>query len=163
IGLMSRFLDPGSIGTVGSVLITDGVESTDPGVSTSAFREMKINSDPYSVRQARPGFGRIEIETKTGQQDLHGDLNFTFRDSSLNAREAFADRRLPDLREMLEGMLTGPVGKSDQTSFLVSLNANQDIPQAFIGVFASPLFVKQPMRNLLLSGQIDHRVSERNR
>src|SRR5581483_8640407 len=69
IGFMSRFLDPGSVGTTGTTTVVDGVESTDVGLSTSGIRELHVNRDPYSVIQSRPGFGRIEIETKSGTQE----------------------------------------------------------------------------------------------
>jgi len=82
---------------------------------------LHVNRDPYSVIQSRPGFGRIEIETKSGTQEFHGNFNFTFRNSSLNGRDALSFQRQPDQRRIYEGIFTGPMGKGGKTSFLSHL------------------------------------------
>src|SRR6202171_4236986 len=89
IGAMSRFLDPGSIGTNGVTLVVNGMEVSNLGVSPSAIKEIKINQDPYSAEFARPGRGRIEVTTKPGSTDYHGTFNLIFRDALLNARNPF--------------------------------------------------------------------------
>ena len=65
IGAMSRFLDPGSVGTNGVSLVVNGMEVPNLGVSPSAIKEIKINQDPYSAEYQRPGRGRIEVTNQT--------------------------------------------------------------------------------------------------
>src|SRR6516165_862464 len=61
VAAMSRFLDPGSVGTNGVSLVVNGMEVNNLGVSPSAIKEIKINSDPYAAEFQRPGRGRIEV------------------------------------------------------------------------------------------------------
>lgn len=122
IGTMSRFLDLGSVGTGGVTLVVDGMESSETGVSASAILEVKINQNPYSSEFSRPGHGRIEIITKPGASEYHGAFNFLFRDQHLNARDPFAVTRPPEQRRIFEGNLSGPVGSGKKSSFLISVN-----------------------------------------
>src|SRR5262249_41011118 len=120
IGTMSRFLDLGSIGAKGATLVVDGMEVNNAGVTASAIKEVRINQNPYSAEFFRAGRGRIEIITKDAGAAFHGSLNFTFRDSYLNARDPFALKRAPEQRRIWEGAISSPVGHSKSTSFLVS-------------------------------------------
>ena len=164
IGTMSRFLDASSVGTNGVTLIVDGVEGTRAGVSASAIQEVKINQDPYSAEYSRPGRGRIEIITKPGSATFHGTFNFVFRDYHLNARDPFALIRPPEQRRIFEGNLTGPLGHSKKTSFLISANREEEDSQAT--VFAQGLSgaiqetAPVPQRNTELSGSINHQIGE---
>jgi hypothetical protein len=52
IGTMSRFLDPGSLGSEGATLVVDGMEARKVGVSLSGIQQVKINQDPYAAGSA---------------------------------------------------------------------------------------------------------------
>ena len=164
IGTMSRFLDASSVGTNGVTLIVDGVEGSRAGVSASAIQEVKLNQDPYSAEYSRPGRGRIEIITKPGSAAFHGTFNFVFRDYHLNARDPFALVRPPEQRRIFEGNITGPLGHSKKTSFLISANREEEDAQAT--VFARGLSgaiqetAPSPQRNTELSGSINHQISD---
>jgi len=122
ITAMSRFLDDNAIGTNGVSLVVNGIEANGPGVTPSAVQEVKINNNPYSARFSRPGRARLEITTKSGTPSFHGSLNFMFRDSVFDASNAFAVVKPPERREYYEGSVTGPVGHSKRTSFLLALD-----------------------------------------
>lgn len=166
VGAMSRFLDPGSVGTGGAALVVDGMEVSNLGVSASAIKEIKINQDPYSAEFQRPGRGRIEVTTKPGTPEYHGAFNFTFRDAHLNARDPFALTRPPEQRRIYEGVLTGPVRHSKKTSFLLSVNRSEEDLQSV--VFAQGVSgairanVPAPARTLQVAAQISHSVSDTN-
>lgn len=137
IGMASRFLDAGAVGTGGVTLIVDGVEVKKAGVSASAIQEVKINNNPYSAEYSRPGRGRIEVTTKPGTPQFHGEFNWTFRDAQLNARDAFALTRAAEQRRMYEGNLTGPVNPFSQDkkhpfSFLITAERDEQDQQAVI-------------------------------
>jgi hypothetical protein len=164
IATMSRFLDAASIGTGGVTLVVDGLESTRVPVSASATQEVKINNDPYSAEFSRPGRGRIEIITKPGSQDYHGTVNFLFRDSFLNARDPFALSRPKEQRRIFEGSLTGPIGHTKTTSFLITANRQEEDLQAVVyavGV-SGPIQqnVPTPQRNTELSGTINRLIGK---
>lgn len=166
VGAMSRFLDPGSVGTGGATLIVNGMEVNNLGVSPSAIKEIKINQDPYSAEYARPGRGRIEVITKPGSPEYHGTFNFIFRDARMNARDPFALTRAPEQRRIYEGVFTGPVLHSKKTSFLISVSRKEEDLQSV--VFAQgPLGSIQanapaPARTLQFAAQITHSISDTN-
>ncbi len=122
ITTMSRFLDDNATGTNGVTLVVNGIEANGPGVTPSAVQEVKINSNPYSARFSRPGRARLEIVTKSGTPAYHGSLNFLFRDSVFDATNAFAIVKPPERRQYYEGSVTGPIGHSKRTSFLLALD-----------------------------------------
>lgn len=134
IGMASRFLDAGAIGTGGVTLIVNGMEVKKAGVSSSAIQEIKINNNPYSAEYSRPGRGRIEVTTKPGTPQFHGEFNWTFRDARFNARDPFALTRAPEQRRMYEGNLTGPVSQSKKRpfSFLITAERDEQDQQAVI-------------------------------
>src|ERR1700693_1167614 len=132
ITTMSRFLDDNATGTNGVTLVVNGIEANGPGVTPSAVQEVRINQNPYSARFARPGRARLEIVTKSGTPAYHGSLNFMFRDSVFDASNAFAVVKAPESREYYEGSVTGPIGHSKRTSFLLSLDEDLLNQQAVI-------------------------------
>jgi Carboxypeptidase regulatory-like domain/TonB dependent receptor len=164
IGTMSRFLDAGSVGTSGVTIVVDGVEATRAGVSASAIQEVKINQDPYSAEYPRPGKGRIEIITKPGSSEFHGTFNFLFRDYHLNARDPFALIRPPEQRRIFEGNLTGPVGRSKKTSFLITANREEEDAQATVFAVGPSGEIREtvatPQRNTELGGSLNHQFGD---
>jgi hypothetical protein len=166
IGAMSRFLDPGSVGTNGVSLVVNGMEVNNLGVSPSAIKEIKINQDPYSAEYQRPGRGRIEVTTKPGSPEYHGTFNFIFRDAHFNARDPFALTRPPEQRRIYEGYLSGPIRHSKKTSFVFSVSRKEEDLQSVVvaeGLSgAIRANVPAPSRTLQLSGQITHAISDTN-
>jgi hypothetical protein len=160
IATLSRFLDDNAIGTNGVTLVVNGVEANGPGVTPSAIQEVKINQNPYSALFSRPGRARLEIITKGGTPDLHGTVNFLFRDSVFDARNTFATQKPPEQRQFYEGSLTGPVGHSKKTTFLLSLDWDKDDTQAFVDAQGvnGPIRenVPAPIHNFFGSGRIFH-------
>ena len=132
ITTMSRFLDDNATGTNGVTLVVNGIEANGPGVTPSAVQEVKINNNPYSARFSRPGRARLEIVTKSGTSDYHGELNFMLRNSVFDASNAFAVVKPPESRQYYEGSVTGPIGHSKRTSFLAALDYDSLDLQAIV-------------------------------
>ena len=125
---MSAFLDDSASGTGGSGLIVDGVEANRSPVSASAVQEVRINQDPYSAQYYWPGRGQMEIITKSAADKYHGQFNFLFRDSSMNAQNALAPSKPFEQRRIYEGHFTGPIFFAKKSSFLASFNrAEEDL------------------------------------
>jgi Carboxypeptidase regulatory-like domain len=167
ITTMSRFLDDNATGTNGVTLVVNGIEANGPGVTPSAVQEVKINNNPYSARFSRPGRARLEIVTKSGSSAYHGSLNFMFRDSVFDASNTFAVIKPPESRQYYEGSITGPIGHSKRTSFLLSLDEDLQDQQAIIdanaiaaaeslgfGPFAQT--VANPTHHFFGSGRVFH-------
>jgi uncharacterized membrane protein YgcG len=59
----------------------------------ASIREIRINQNPFSAEYDKLGYGRIEILTKPGTDQWHGQLFLTGTSSSFNTRNPF--ERLP--------------------------------------------------------------------
>ncbi|MCP5119742.1 MAG: carboxypeptidase regulatory-like domain-containing protein, partial [bacterium] len=164
VGAASGFVDSGSVGTGGVTLVVDGMETSKIGVSSSAIQEVRINQNPYSAEFRRPGRGTIEVITKPGSPAYHGAFNFLFRDHRLDARNAFAVRRPPEHRRIFEGHITGPLGKSRKTTFLISGERQEEAFESI--VLARPLYgearenVPNPQRDTELSAKVTRKIGE---
>jgi hypothetical protein len=123
---MSSFLDDSATATGGSGLMVDGVEANRATVSASAVQEVRINQDPYSAQYYWPGRGQMEIITKSAADKYHGQFNFLFRDSAMNAQNALAPSKPFEQRRVYEGHLTGPIFFAKKSSFLASFNCAEE-------------------------------------
>jgi hypothetical protein len=125
---MSAFLDDSATATGGAGLLVDGVEANRATVSASAVQEVRINQDPYSAQYYWPGRGQMEIVTKSAADHYHGQFNFLFRDSALNAQNALAPSKPFEQRRVYEGNVTGPIFFAKKSSFLATVNrAEEDL------------------------------------
>ncbi len=165
LGSVANLLDAGSIGSDGPTIIIDGLESSRKKVPASTIQEVRINQNPYSAEFARLGRARIEVFTKPGSSQYHGEFNFLFRNHRLDARNAFALERPPEQRRFYEGNLSGPLGNGKTTSFLFSVNREEEDLQSV--VFASTPAglvsenVANPNRDTEISFRINHQVDKK--
>jgi hypothetical protein len=136
---MSAFLDSSVAGTGGSGLLVDGVEANHATVSASAVQEVRINQDPYSAQYYWPGRGQMEIITRSAADHYHGQFNFMFRDSALNAQNALAASKPSEQRRIYEGHVTGPIPRAKNSGFLISFNrAEEDLDAVVLATTAAP-------------------------
>ncbi|MFI5358116.1 MAG: TonB-dependent receptor domain-containing protein [Opitutales bacterium] len=119
---MSAFLDQNVSDTGGTGLMVDGVEANRATVSASAVQEIRINQDPYSAQYYWPGRGQMEIITKSTADHYHGQFNFLYRNSGMNAQNALAPSKPFEQRQNYEGHVTGPIPHAPKSSFLGSFN-----------------------------------------
>ena len=165
LSALSRFLEAGTAGGAGSSLVVDGMEMRNVGVTASAIQEIRINNNPYTAEYPRWSRRRIEVITKSSADRYHGTFNFLLRDHHLNARDAFAAERPPEQRSIFEGSLFGPVGRSNNTSFLLSGSRQTEDLQAVV-VAQGPQgaiqeIVAAPHVNTYLSARIAWQTSAR--
>ncbi|HUX44473.1 MAG TPA: carboxypeptidase regulatory-like domain-containing protein, partial [Terracidiphilus sp.] len=95
----------------------------------SAIREIRINRNPFSAQFDRLGYGRIEILTKPGTDQLHGQLFIQGNQSSLNTGNPFIANVPAYNRIQYNGSVSGSLNK--RTSFFFSMqqrdNHDQDV------------------------------------
>ena len=167
IGALSPFLDASSGSSGGLTLIVDGVEMKSAGVSASAIQEVRINNDPYSAEFSRPGRGLIEIITKPGTPDFHGEANLILRNAIFNAKNYFAPARPPEDRRIYEGHLSGPVGRGRHTNFITSGSYRQQNTAAVVNAITptGPVIenVLTPRRTGEASMRVTHDFSPNHR
>jgi hypothetical protein len=167
VAALTPFLDQTDVATMGTSIIVDGAEMKGTGLSASAIAEAHINNDPYTAETNRPGKGRIEIITKPGSSQLHGTLNFTFRDSIFDARNHFAVSKPFEQKRIYEGSIIGPLGFDHKTTFLVSGTRQEDNLQSVVhaatpaGIVAAN--VPTPIHNSEFAARISHDLSATHR
>jgi hypothetical protein len=163
---LSALLDQNDIATGGVTLVVNGVEANGPGVTNSAIKNVKINQDPYSVLFSRPGRSRIEITTESGTPRFHGSLNTLYRNSIFDAKNAFAVTKPSEQRQYYEGSITGPVGHSQKTTYLLGADYDLLDLQAVVNAATPTGLVQQnvpnPTRHFFGSGRIFHDYSQGN-
>src|SRR5260221_2299159 len=119
LAVPSLFLNPAAAGTMGPMILVDGVESSALEVPLTSIKRILVNKSPYSAQIARPGRGRIDVFTRKGNlHDYHGNVTFLLRNSVLDARNTFAEVRAPSQREIAEAELDGPL--SSRARFLLA-------------------------------------------
>jgi hypothetical protein len=159
LATVSRFLDASAIGT-GATLIVNGMEVNSLMAPASAIQQIRINSDPYSAEFFRPGRGRIEVITKPGSQKYQGTANVTFRDGSLDARNAFATVKPSEQRRIFEFFAGGPLGHEGTTSFTASGRHDADDSEGIVVAqdLSGPIQtnVATPSRNVLAAINLTH-------
>ena len=76
--------------------MVDGVDNNDPVVgsvratfSQEAIREFQVLTNSYSAEFGKASGGVVNIVTKSGTNDFHGNVFFYYRDESLNAKDHF--------------------------------------------------------------------------
>lgn len=169
---MSAFMDSSAEGDGGAGLIVDGVEANRATISASAVEEIRINQDPYSAQYYWPGRGQMEIISKSAADHYHGELNFIFRDSAMNAQNALAPTKPFEQRRVYEGHVTGPVFFWKKSSFLGTFNrAEEDLdsvifanilPTAAYPTGAFSANVAAPTRDTEFSMRLAHQFNDRH-
>jgi hypothetical protein len=81
----------------------------------SSIREIRVNQNPFSAQYDTLGYGRIEILTKPGTDNLHGQIFLDGNDAAFNTRNPYAAQIPGYHSEMYNGNVGGPLNK--KTSF----------------------------------------------
>ena len=96
----------------------------------SSIREVRINQNPFSAEFDRMGMGRVEILTKPGSEEFHGEIITHDGDAALNARNPFVPVKPHWRRLGLEGEIGGPIGK--KTSFRADFEVRHFTENSFV-------------------------------
>ena len=115
----------------------------------SAIREIRINQNPFSAEFDRLGYGRIEILTKPGTDQLHGRVFGMGNDSSFNTGNPFTKTIPPYHSIMVNGTLSGSLSKSASFFFSIEQRNNQDA-----SIYTASTAVLDPTTNTYIPGTI---------
>ena len=141
-----------------------------------AIREIRINQNPFSAEYDRLGYGRVEILTKPGLDQFHGQASLNANTSAFNSRNPFenipAGTQPPGYNSrQFSGEIGGPL-VSKKASFFFNIE-RRDINELSIvsarivdpATFAIVPFsdaVSNPRTRTNLSPRIDYQVSASN-
>ncbi|GAC1667477.1 MAG: TonB-dependent receptor [Candidatus Acidiferrum sp.] len=140
----------------------------------ASIREIRINQNPFSAEFDRLGYGRIEIFTKPGTDQFHGQLFLNGNTAGLNARNPFeivpTGTQPPGYHStQFSGNVGGPMGK--KASFFFNLEQrNIDELSIVNATVVDPTFnqtafsqgVASPRTRINLSPRFDYQVSKNN-
>ncbi len=96
----------------------------------SSIREIRINQNPFSAQYDRIGMGRVEVFTKPGTDDFHGEIQTHDGSDIFNARNPFTPVKPSWQRLGLEGEVSGPIGK--RTSFFADFEVRKWTENSFV-------------------------------
>src|SRR3954471_8242129 len=95
----------------------------------ASIREIRINQNPFSAEYEKLGYGRIEILTKPGTDQLHGNLFFSATSSAFNSKSPFVKTQPGYETTQFSGSIGGSLSK--KTSFFVNAEG-RDINESSI-------------------------------
>jgi hypothetical protein len=140
----------------------------------ASIREIRINQNPFSAEYDKLGYGRIEIFTKPGTDQWHGELYMSGNTSAFNSRNPFEvptnGASLPgyDSRQ-ISGNVGGPLSKKASIFFNIE---RRDIHELSIvsAKILDPNFnvidfsdaVPNPRTRTNLSPRLDYQLGKNN-
>src|SRR5262245_51800986 len=136
----------GQNGRANSVLI-DGVDNNDtvtngvrPTISQEAVSEFQIDRNGYDAEFGRASGGVINIVSKSGTNQFHGNIYNYFRNERLDARNTFAaiQRRDPPFKRNQPGFTFGGPIRKDRTFFFTAYEGLIRRESAFTTILADP-------------------------
>ncbi|HXZ31639.1 MAG TPA: carboxypeptidase regulatory-like domain-containing protein [Terriglobales bacterium] len=135
----------------------------------SSIREIRINQNPFSSEYDKLGYGRIEIFTKPGTDQYHGEFFLDGNDSVFNSLNPFT----PDVpaydSELFHASIGGPLSKKASFFFNVEGRHINDSNVVYATVL-SPNFeptqqieaIPNPRTRINLGPRIDYQISKNN-
>jgi hypothetical protein len=130
----------------------------------SQIAEIRFRFDPYSAENHEAGFPRVDIRTRPGNGAWRNNATFTFRDESLNARNAFAPEKPSEQARRYQYSMDGPI-KKGKTSFSLNvggmnafdtetIRAQNEDGSVFGGV------VSQPTDRINFNARVEHAINK---
>ena len=92
--------------------------------SPDAIAEFRVLTNTFDAEYGRNSGAVVNVVTKSGTNELHGNLYEFFRNKDLNARGFFDTQKLDYLQNQFGATLGGPIRK-DKTFFFVTYEGNR--------------------------------------
>lgn len=131
-----------------------------------AIQEFKVNQAQYSAEYGEATAGLVEVQTKSGTNQFHGDAFEYFRNADLNARSPFEAAKPNYKRNQFGGSIGGPIIKGKLHFFGAFERTQEDnyftvhtgLPQFYSsveGTFVGPSTVD------MYDGRVDWQVTKK--
>ncbi len=163
-----------SAGPNGGQIYIDGFTAGELPPKAS-IREIRINQNPFSAEYDKLGYGRIEIFTKPGTDQFHGQFFMTGNTAGFNSRNPFED--LPAGTEQpgyyttqFSANVGGPLSKKASFFFNIERRDITDLSVISAQIVNPTTFQIEPYSNVLpnprtrlnISPRIDYQVTPSN-
>ena len=141
----------------------------------ASIREIRINQNPFSAEYDKLGYGRIEILTKPGTDQFHGQFFLTGNTDSFNSRNPFVD--LPEGESQpgydtvqFSANVGGPLSKKASFFFNIERRSISDLSVVSAQIVNPTTFqvepfsdaVPNPRTRLNLSPRLDYQLTPTN-
>lgn len=135
----------------------------------SSIREIRINQDPFSAEYDKLGYGRIEIFTKPGTDQYHGQAYIDGNDSPFNSSNPFTPDIPPYHSELYNASVGGPLSKKASFFFNLegrSINDSNLVNATVLNSAFAPTqeiqAIANPRSRLNISPRVDFQLSQNN-
>ncbi len=157
-----------AVGSTGNQVYLDGFSSSRLPPKSS-IREVRINQDPFSAQYDHVGFGRVEVFTKPGSDQIHGTAQFKMSDAVLNSRNPYSPIKPPYQAKQFSGSLGGPL--QQRASFFLDYEGrwatdnevvNATVLNPALNITPLTQAVLMPDNQQSLGGRLDYKLSDRH-
>jgi hypothetical protein len=132
--------------------------------------EIRINHNPFSAEYDKLGYGRIEITTRPGASQLHGQVLGNLNDSVFNSRNPFATHEPGYHSEFFNGSVGDALSKKASFFFTIFRRDIQDNSVVSAFVLSGPTLAQTPLSQAVatpstrsnLSPRFDYQLSPNN-
>lgn len=127
------------------------------------IQQIRFRRNMFAADMHEPGFVSVDITTKPGLDNWRGATSLGFRDSALNARNAFAPEKGDEQHERYGFSLNGPLWKQ-HTSLSLSVDGTDAFDTRTIvaalpsGYFADS--IRKPNNALNVTARLEHALSK---
>ncbi len=127
--------------------------------------QIRINQSPYSAEFANPGFNRVEIITKPGNDRWRGSGGWGFRDNALNARNAFALVKPDQMTNRFNFNFGGPIIKKKMSATIYAdRNMTDGSNNTYARILTGDFFANVPIETVStnIGVRADYLLNDRN-
>jgi len=131
----------------------------------SSIREIRINQNPFSAEYDKVGYGRIEIFTKPGTNQWHGQSSINSTDSVFNARNPFITTSVPPYYSLQANEnVGGPLGKNGSVFFNADYRDIDDQSVISADLVSGPFSATaaNPRKRLNIGPRVDYQLTKNN-
>jgi hypothetical protein len=142
----------------------------------SSILEIRINQNPFSAEYDRLGYGRIEITTKPGMSQYHGQGFVNGNTTAFNTRNPFASEEPTYHSEFYNGNVGGPISKKAAFFFSIFRRDLNDsnvvsayvpgpestVPGSELTQVPFNVAVLNPRTRMNLGPRVDYQLSSKN-
>ena len=164
---------PGNVNDHGININVDGGNISDQvisardalGASVEEVEEVQVLTNNYNAEYGQAGNTIVNVITKSGTNNFHGDAHAYFRGRNLGASSYFYNLtnppdRAPFFKHEYGFTAGGPLVKNRFFWFASLENVHQGSPATLLP-FGTPVTVNQPVDELLWSARMDVKLTEK--
>ncbi|HVB32991.1 MAG TPA: TonB-dependent receptor, partial [Patescibacteria group bacterium] len=141
---------------------TWGRQTLFTNIPFSAIQEFEVLPNSFNAEYGRTTGPAVNIVTRTGTNEYHGEGIVLGRPSGIEARNPVSTSPTADSLEQFSGTLSGPIVR-DRTFFLVSGEySHQDRDSSITSPLGPGVFTGRYRQGLFLA-RLDHQINRNNR